>query len=149
MFRKLKEFKPKEFLKNIFLENSDNPNKVASAMSLGVFIAIIPIYGFQSVIAVSLSHFLKLNKAIVFFATNISWPPMIFALIYANYQTGYFIFNGNFNNNVNLTSNTEILDNLGESFYLLFFGSIIFGLMFSSLTWISTRGILLIIKGKS
>ena len=148
MYHKLKEFRIKDFLKNIFLENSDNPNKIASAMSLGVFIAILPIYGFQSVIAVSLSHFLKLNKAIVFFATNISWPPMIFALIYANYQTGYLLFNGNFNNSITLTSNTEILDNLGESFYLLFIGSLIFGLLFSSFTWISTRGILLLIKGK-
>ena len=148
MFQKLKEFNFKDFLKDIFLSNSDNPNKVASAMSLGVFIAIIPIYGFQSVVAVTLSHFLKLNKAIVFFATNISLPPMVFALIFANYQTGYFLFNGSFNNSVSFTSDTEILNNLGESFYLLFIGSIIFGLLFSSFTWVTTRGILLVMKKK-
>ncbi len=146
MFQKIKDFRFKDFLKNIFLSNSDNPNKVASAMSLGVFIAIIPIYGFQSIAAVALSHFLKLNKAIVFFATNISLPPMVFALIYANYQTGYFLFNGNFNGNVSFTSDTEILNNLGESFYILLIGSVFFGLLFSSITWITTRGILLVVK---
>lgn len=148
MFQKLKKFNLKDFLKNIFLSNSDNPNKVASAMSLGVFIAIIPIYGFQSIVAVALSHFLKLNKAIVFFATNISLPPMIFALIYANYQTGYFIFNGNFNAKISFSTDTEILNNLGESFYILIIGSLAFGLLFSSITWITTRGALFIIKKK-
>jgi len=141
MIRKLRYF-----LKNIFLSDLDNPNKIASAMSLGVFIAIIPIYGFQSLVAVSLSHFLKLNKAIVFFATNISWPPMVFALIYASYQTGFYLFNGSFNANFSISENTNILDNLGDSLYLFIVGSIIFGLIFSGITWLTTRGILLFIK---
>ena len=148
MFQKFKEFNLKDFLKNIFLENSDNPNKVASAMSLGVFIAVLPIYGFQSLIAVSLSHFLKLNKAIVFFATNISWPPMVFALIYASYQTGYYIFNGSFNATFSISENTDLVNNLGDSLYIFVIGSIIFGLAFSSITWITTRGILLVVKKK-
>jgi len=146
MLKKLKQFSFKKKIKEILLADSDNPNKVASAMSLGVLIATIPIYGFQSVVAVALSHFLKLNKAIVFFASNISWPPMAFVLIYASYQTGYLLFNGNFNNSISFTSDTEILNSLGESFYLLFIGSIIFGLILSSFTWIATRGILLVIK---
>jgi len=138
----------KTFLKNLFLSDIDNPNKIASAMSLGVFIAVLPIYGFQSLAAVSLSHLLKLNKAIVFFATNISWPPMLFALIYANYQTGYYLFNGSFNSDFNLSENTDILNNLGDSLYLFIIGSVIFGLALSGLTWILTRGILLIVKNK-
>lgn len=113
-----------------------------------MFIAIIPIYGFQSIVAVGLSHFLKLNKAIVFFATNISLPPMVFGLIYANYQTGYFVFNGSFNSSISFSSDTEILNNLGESFYILIVGSLIFGLIFSSFTWITTRGILQVVKKK-
>lgn len=143
MLRKLKYF-----FKNIFLSDIDNPNKVASAMSLGVFIAILPIYGLQSLIAVSLSHFLKLNKAIVFFATNISWPPMVFVLIYASYQTGFYLFNGSFNAAFSISENTDLIDNLGDSLYIFVVGSVIFGLVISSLTWVTTRGILFVVRKK-
>jgi len=138
--------KIESFFKNIFLSDLDNPNKLASAMSLGVFIAVIPIYGFQSLVAVSLSHFLKLNKAIVFFATNISWPPMVFVLIYASYQTGYFLFNGSINASLTISDASILVDNLGESLYTFVIGSVIFGAILSGFVWLTTRGILFLIK---
>ncbi|MCK5782092.1 MAG: DUF2062 domain-containing protein [Flavobacteriales bacterium] len=148
MFRKLKNINLRKFFKEIFTSDSESPAKIASAMSLGVFIAVIPIYGFQSIASVTLSHILKLNKAIVFLATSISWPPMVFALIYASYQTGYLLFNGSFNYSLSLSTQTNSLSNLGEGLYLFVFGSIIFGLLLSSFVWLTTRGILIVVKKK-
>ena len=146
MLEKLKNFSFKKIFNEIFLANSDSPNKVASALSLGVFIAVIPIYGFQSLAAVSLSHLLKLNKAIVFTATNISWPPMVFGLIYASYQTGYFIFNGNFNAKLGMSTELVDMNSLGENLYEFVIGSIIFGLMLSAFVWATTHIILIAVK---
>jgi uncharacterized protein (DUF2062 family) len=146
MLEKLKHFSFKKIFTEIFLANSDSPNKVASALSLGVFIAVIPIYGFQSLAAVGLSHILKLNKAIVFTATNISWPPMVFGLIYASYQTGYFLFNGSFNAELGMSSELVDVNSLGENLYIFVIGSIIFGLLLSAFVWTTTRFMLLIVK---
>jgi uncharacterized protein (DUF2062 family) len=146
MFEKLNNFSFKKLFKNIFLSNSDSPNKVASALSLGVFIAVIPIYGFQSIVAIGLSHLLRLNKAIVFTATNISWPPMVFGLIYASYQTGFFLFNRRFNANLGVSGELMNINNLGDNLYIFVIGSIIFGLILSAIVWITTLTIFKIIK---
>ena len=146
MLNKLKKINLKKTISDIFLADSDDPAKVASALSLGVFIAVIPIYGFQSIIAVALSHLLRLNKAIVFLATNISWPPMVFGLIYTSYQTGFMLFNGTFNYAISISSQTASLDDLGESLYLFLVGSVVFGILLSSIVWMLTRGVFMIIK---
>ena len=148
MMKKLKQINFKKYFKDVFLSNSDSPNKVASAMSLGVFIAVIPIYGLQSIASVGLSHLLKLNKAIVFFASSISWPPSVFVLIYASYQTGYFLFNGNFNASLSISSELVDMNNLGGNLYIFIMGSVFFGMILSSTVWVTTRGILFMVKKK-
>lgn len=146
MISKIKNFSIRKIFRDIFLTNTDSPNKISSALSLGVFIAVIPAYGFQSLLAIGLSHILKLNKAIVFTATNISWPPMVFAIIYANYQTGYLIFNGNFNANLSMSSDLVDMNSLGENIYIFITGSVIFGIILSSITWVLSKLILSSIK---
>ena len=43
----------------------------------GVFMGIIPIWGYQLITAIALAYLLRLNKLIVIVAANISIPPMI------------------------------------------------------------------------
>ncbi len=149
MLEKLKNFSFKKVFTDIFLANSESPNKIASALSLGVFIAVIPIYGFQTLASIGLSHILKLNKAIVFTASNISLPPMVFGLIYANYQTGYFLFNGSFKTDLGLSSELIDINNLGDNLFLFILGSIVFGLLLSAFVWILARVILLVIPNQN
>ncbi|MEN8137342.1 MAG: DUF2062 domain-containing protein [Bacteroidota bacterium] len=139
MISKIKNISPKKVFREIFMSNSDNPNKVATALALGVFIAIVPIYGFQSVVAIGLSHLFKLNKAIVFAATNISWPPIVFVLIYGSYQTGHFINFGKFDYLFEFSkTNLSNTDFLGEKLYLFVIGSVVFGILFALTTWMTT-----------
>ena len=61
---------------------------------------IVPIWGFQFVSALIFAHFLKLNKAIVGLAAQISIPPMIPFLLYACLRTGQLILRTNMSETV-------------------------------------------------
>ena len=60
----------------------------AASIGFGVFMGIIPIWGFQLVAAIFLALVLKLNKPLVIIAANISIPPMIPLVIFCSYKTG-------------------------------------------------------------
>ena len=49
---------------------------------------IVPIWGFQLAVAITLSFLLRLNKALVIIAANISIPPMIPLILFLSYQMG-------------------------------------------------------------
>jgi uncharacterized protein (DUF2062 family) len=49
---------------------------------------IVPIWGFQLIVAITLSFLLKLNKALVVIAANISIPPMIPVIIFLSHGAG-------------------------------------------------------------
>lgn len=49
---------------------------------------IVPIWGFQMVVAISLAFLYKLNKALVLLAANISVPPLIPVILYLSHETG-------------------------------------------------------------
>ena len=55
---------------------------------LGVFMGIVPIWGYQMLATLFLAHLLRLNKVIAIVAANISIPPMIPFLLYGSYLTG-------------------------------------------------------------
>lgn len=49
---------------------------------------IVPVWGFQLLIAIAVSIFLRLNKALVVVAANISIPPMLPVIIWLSHVTG-------------------------------------------------------------
>jgi glycosyltransferase involved in cell wall biosynthesis len=64
------------------------------SVALGIFMGIVPVWGFQLAIAIILSLVLKLNKPLVILAANISIPPMIPLIILLSYKAGAFWMNG-------------------------------------------------------
>jgi len=76
-FLKMKAKTWKELLLN---PEESNLNK-AKSLAFGVFMGIIPIWGFQMIVAFALAMILKLNKTLVLLASNISIPPMIPVII--------------------------------------------------------------------
>lgn len=81
----------KKYFRNAFFNQEESVLKKSLAVSLGIFFGIIPIIGFQVISAIAAAHVLKLNKAIVLVAINISLPPMIPPLIYASLKIGELI----------------------------------------------------------
>lgn len=81
----------REFIrKHILLTDASNIN-IALSVSLGVFMGIVPIWGFQLITAIALAHLFRLSKFVVSVAANISIPPMIPIILYLSYITGGWI----------------------------------------------------------
>lgn len=53
-------------------------------------------WGFQLAIALPTAALFRLNVPIVFFAANISIPPMIPFILYASFWTGALVWGGNY-----------------------------------------------------
>jgi len=148
LYRYFRDNSFKSIIKNILSKDSETPNKVASAMGLGIFMGIVPIWGFQMLVAGSLAHVFKLNKTLVILVANISIPPMVPVLIYLSYQTGFFLYNGNFDSLENISNIiTQLSDNgifnsfkvLGEGLLFYVVGSVIFATISGILLWTITH----------
>lgn len=66
----------------------DSNMRLTLSVMFGVFMGIVPIWGYQMLATAFLAHWLKLNKVIALVATNISLPPFIPFLLYGSYVTG-------------------------------------------------------------
>jgi glycosyltransferase involved in cell wall biosynthesis len=82
------------FLRKHVLQTGDSMAKITLSVMFGVFMGIVPIWGYQLITAIALAHLFKLNKLIVIVAANISIPPMIPFILYLSYVTGGIIVSG-------------------------------------------------------
>lgn len=73
----------------------ETPQKKAASVAYGIFWGIFPLWGFQLVVGLPTAALLRLNVPIVFFAANISLPPMIPFILYASFWTGALVSGGN------------------------------------------------------
>jgi len=62
----------------------------ALSVAFGVFMGIVPIWGFQLAVAIPTAMVLKLNKALVILAAHVSIPPMIPVLLFASHRLGRY-----------------------------------------------------------
>ncbi len=74
--------------KEVLLNPNESNGKKALSIGLGIFMGIVPIWGFQMLVALLLATLLKLNKALVLIAANISIPPMIPLIIFGSFMMG-------------------------------------------------------------
>lgn len=154
-YRYLRRNSMRSILKEILKKDNETPNKVALGLGFGVFMGIVPIWGFQMIVAGFLAHIFKLNKALVILAANISIPPMIPILIFFSYQSGYFIHNGDFESLQNISNViSEISTNglfhsfntIREGFLYYLGGSFVFATLLGILIWVITHFIFFIKK---
>jgi len=76
--------------KEVLLNPAESNGKKAWSIGLGIFMGIVPIWGFQMLVALLLATLFKLNKALVLIAANISIPPMIPAIVFLSFMVGRF-----------------------------------------------------------
>jgi glycosyltransferase involved in cell wall biosynthesis len=136
--------KIKAYLKNAFFNKEESVLRKSLSVSLGIFFGIIPILGFQVISAIAAAHLLKLNKAIVLVAINISLPPMIPLLIYISFKTGELIthIHSTFSFR-NITSK-----NIETDAYLFLVGSCCFAIFFAALMGLITYITLTLIRNR-
>lgn len=87
-FRSLtKKNKRQELFQKLF-EPNQSAEKKAFSIGFGIFMGIVPIWGFQLLVAIFFAVLFKLNKSLVIAAANISIPPMIPLILYASFLAG-------------------------------------------------------------
>ncbi len=112
------------------------------SIMLGIFMGIVPIWGYQMIVTVFLAHFLKLNKVISLVASNISIPPVMPFLLYGSYATGCFLTNSPVSFDITDVS----LERMKTVLFQYLTGSIVFALVCSMLAGIISASLLLIFR---
>jgi uncharacterized protein (DUF2062 family) len=92
-FRSLLDGKFARFFKEHILSPHQSNAMKAVSVGFGAFMGIIPIWGFQSVVAIALAVLLRLNKVLVIIASNVSFPPFIPFILYGSLMTGSLLQN--------------------------------------------------------
>ena len=144
IFLKFKKKGFKKFLLENVLESKDSNAKKALSIALGVFVGISPFWGFQTVIVLFSAVLFRLNKAISFAFSNISFPPLIPFVIYGSLKIGGLFIQSDAPLVLNTSITFEDLKNniaqyLVGSFILASLSAVIFGLSgYLILTFFST-----------
>lgn len=84
------------FIKKHFLNSHESNRKLSFSVGIGVFASVLPIWGFQTILALVLAFLLKTNKVISVAASNISQPPLTPFIIFISYLVGVIILGGDF-----------------------------------------------------
>ncbi|RYY30795.1 MAG: DUF2062 domain-containing protein [Chitinophagaceae bacterium] len=129
--------KLKELLRNQLFNTGQSDTLKSGSIAFGVFMGIIPIWGFQLVAAIFLAVVMRLNKALVIIAANISIPPMIPLIIFLSYKMGGWwmgdrVMTLQFNRDISLET---IRANLEQYIYGSITLAIIAGLLAGLVAW--------------
>jgi len=73
-----------------------SPGRAAAAVFLGIFIANVPIYGFQTVAVIALAAWFRLNKPLAVAATFVNNPILQPFLVIGAVELGHFALAGKF-----------------------------------------------------
>ena len=137
-------------MKKVIDEHLFNPHHTpqlkAMSVAFGIFMGIIPIWGFQLVAAIFLAILFKLNKPLVIVAANISIPPMIPIIIFGSYKMGA-LWMGSNAMQINF-SNAITLDSIKKNLLQYIFGSITLALVAGMVAGLLTLIFLKIIAKK-
>lgn len=94
-FRNFKKKSFKQFLKEDVFESEGSNRKKAISIALGVFIGLSPVWGFQTVLTMTLAVVFRLNKILAFTFSHISFPPLIPLVIWLSLLVGAPFVGGN------------------------------------------------------
>lgn len=121
---------PKKFLSintwNVIKQEAIKPEEsnLSKSLSLafGVFMGIVPLWGFQLLIGIPLAILFKLNKVLFIAAANISIPPMIPFILYGSLAVGQLVTVGEIDHNQMISLNT---DSIKQNLYQYGLGAVL------------------------
>ena len=140
--------KPRDFIRTLFSKKRmkklldehlynphHSPQLKAISVAFGIFMGIVPIWGFQLAVAIFLAILCKLNKPLVIIAANISIPPMIPVIIFLSYKVGALWMGANamqidFSNDITIQSiKKNLVQYIAGSVTLAVVAALVFGLV--------------------
>jgi uncharacterized protein (DUF2062 family) len=119
------------FFDKHLIHSGESAARLSASVGFGVFMGIVPIWGFQMAVAVVLAHLLRLNKIIVLASSNISIPPCIPFIIYGSLWCGGAILG--VPTLIDITTLT--IETAWQSFVQYVVGSLAFATGMGLLTW--------------
>jgi len=139
--------KVKHFISEHLINGHQSDAVKAISLGFGIFMGIIPIWGFQLIIAIFLAFIFRLNKALVIVAANISIPPMIPLIIYCSFKTGTLwmgmqVYDISFSSHITLNS-------VKNNFEQYIYGSITLALIAGVVLGLITFALLKIFKRRT
>jgi len=117
----------RKFIQEYVINSNDSNMKIAVSVTVGVFIGVFPVWGFQMLVAFGIAYFLKLNKFVTVAASNISMPPMLPLILFLSYITGGLIIG--YNKHPMKYSSGITLEWVKENLVQYLVGSIVFGIL--------------------
>ncbi len=143
IFHVLQSYSFKEFWQKHIAGSTDSNLQISKALGMGIFFGIIPLWGWQTILALTASHYFKLNKAFVILAANISLPPMMPFIIFGSFYTGSLVMNSplllSFNQNISLES-------IGNNLLQYIIGSMVLAVVAGLVVFLLSRLILQIFR---
>ena len=123
------------------LKEHQAPREIALGVAIGVFIAMLPLYGLHTVLCVLAALLIpKANKLSILLGTNVSLPPTVPIITWTAYDIGRFILAYKHYPPLSweYMKNFKIAK-ISEFYYPLFMGSVVLGLLcaviFYFITW--------------
>jgi uncharacterized protein (DUF2062 family) len=89
------ELRVRKFITFLLKEKLD-PRRAAAAVFLGIFIGIVPIYGFHALAAVGVALLFRLNKPLTLAGTFISNPLLQPLIVFSSVELGCLLYRGSF-----------------------------------------------------
>jgi uncharacterized protein (TIGR03546 family) len=128
----------KKIIVKLFRLNN-TPKEIALGMALGVFIGILPFYGFHTLLVlIVIALVRRANKIAVLAGTNISLPPTLPFITWTAYDIGRFVLQRGYPPLCWADFKNISLESIRYRFYPLFIGSLILGLMLAVLFYFLT-----------
>ncbi len=140
---------PRNFLRSLFSRSTyirfadkivqSNESRIHSSVSLafGVFMGILPIWGFQMLAAVLLAVLFRLNKLLVIVSANISLPPLIPFIVFLSYKMGGLLLGQAAGDAIHFDSSLT-LESIRHGFIQYVYGSIVLAILAAVLTGTSS-----------
>ncbi|OGX15766.1 MAG: hypothetical protein A2166_03310 [Omnitrophica WOR_2 bacterium RBG_13_41_10] len=140
---------PKKSIKEIIavlvrvLKAHHAPHEIALGVAIGSFIAILPLYGFHTVLCVIAAILIpRANKLAILLGTNVSLPPTVVTITWTAYDIGRLLLA---DKNYPPLSREYIrnfkISRAGEFYYPLFIGSVVLGLLCAAVFYLITLAI--------
>jgi len=80
----------------LLLKEHSAPARMAAAVWLGTVVGCTPLYGLHYIIVIVLAVFLRLNKLVIWLATNVSFPAFAPLVAFLSIQAGSLVTTGSF-----------------------------------------------------
>ena len=124
-FKGLTKENTRKFIEENITRSQESNLRIALAVMLGIFMGIVPVWGYQMILAALIAHLLRLNKIITLVASNISIPPMIPFILFGSYATGALLLQ----RPLTLTFHDVTFEMVKDSLVQYLVGSVVFAAM--------------------